>query len=156
MDKFISINRNKKNKRGQAWSLDLIIAGVIFMIGIVILLVYSINYSSQSKNQLEEMFYEGSLASELILSEEDFGILSDKVVNQSKLDYFDSRSDDDKKKTLGVINDFYFIMDGLQVGGSPVEFVGIRNSTEVDNFIQVTRLTVYNNRPVKFRLYVWK
>ena len=66
-----------KNKGGQAWSLDIVIASIIFIIGIISLYVYAINYSSQTKNQLDEFFYEGELASKLILSEKETGILSD-------------------------------------------------------------------------------
>ena len=66
-----------KNKRAQAWSLDLVIASIIFIIGIIVLYVYAINYSSQAKDQLDELFYEGNLASELILSEKEQGISGD-------------------------------------------------------------------------------
>ena len=130
--------------------MDLIIAGVIFLIGIVILYNYAINYSSQSKNNLDELFYEGNLASDLILSNEDYGILSDNIVNQTKLDEFDSLSDSEKKSALGLRYDFYFTMGGLD------GFVGITNSSQVSSLIQVTRLTIYENKPVKFQLYVWQ
>ena len=56
-------------KKAQVWSLDLIIASVIFSIGIIILYIYAINYSPETKNQLNELLYEGNLASKLILSD---------------------------------------------------------------------------------------
>jgi len=141
------------NKRGQAWGLDLTVAGVIFAAGIIILYFYAMNYGSQSQKQLDELFYEGNLAAELILSNEDFGILSNQIVNQTKLDQFYVNYTA-RRSTLGIKDNFYFFMEGLEIGGSPADYVGI-NSTETENRIQISRITVYKEKPTKFLLYVW-
>lgn len=145
-----------KNKKAQVWSLDLLIAGVIFLIGIIVLYNYAMNYSSQSNSNLDELFYEGNLASELILSEEDAGILSEDIINQSKLDAFYNLDNSTKKSTLGVKSNFYFTMENLEIEGSSKAYVGIMNSSQVDNLIQITRLTIYKNKPTKFQLFVWR
>jgi len=152
MGKFISTKYN----RGQIWSLDLLIAMVIFLIGITTLFYYAFNYSSQSKNQLNEFFYEGELASNLILSEENFGILSNGIVNQTKLNNFDGLDNKTKKNLLGVQNNFYFVMEGLEINDIEKSYVGIINTTQIDNIIKITRIAVYKNKPVKFELFVWK
>lgn len=152
MGKFISTKYN----RGQIWSLDLLIAMVIFLIGITTLFYYAFNYSSQSKNQLNEFFYEGELASNLILSEENFGILSNGIVNQTKLNNFDGLDNKTKKNLLGVQNNFYFVMEGLEINDVEKSYVGIINTTQIDNIIKITRIAVYKNKPVKFELFVWK
>ena len=152
MGKFISTKYN----RGQIWSLDLLIAMVIFLIGIATLFYYAFNYSSQSKNQLNEFFYEGELASNLILSEENFGILSNGIVNQTKLNNFDGLDNKTKKNLLGVQNNFYFVMEGLEINDIEKSYVGIINTTQIDNIIKITRIAVYKNKPVKFELFVWK
>ena len=152
MEKFISTKYN----RGQIWSLDLLIAMVIFLIGITTLFYYAFNYSSQSKNQLNEFFYEGELASNLILSEENFGILSNGIVNQTKLNNFDGLDNKTKKNLLGVQNNFYFVMEGLEINDVEKSYVGIINTTQIDNIIKITRIAVYKNKPVKFELFVWK
>jgi len=144
-----------ENKRAQVWSLDLLVAGIIFLIGIVVLYNYAINYSSQSKSNLDELFYEGNLASELILSEEDFGILSEGVVNQSKLETFYNLNNSEKKNILGVRHNFYFNMTGLEILGNSTDYVGIMNSSKIDSLVQITRLTIYKNKPTKFQLFVW-
>lgn len=144
-----------KNNKGQVWSFDLMIAGVIFLIGVIILFFYTINFSDQSKGQLSEFFYEGNLGSELLLSEEDFGILSQGVVNQTKLDNFSDLSDQAKKNSLGLNNNFYFRMKNLTIKGVPAEYVGVVNTSNVDNLVQITRLAVYKNKPVKFEMFVW-
>lgn len=143
------------SKRAQVWSLDLIIAGVIFLLGIIILYYYAINYSTQTQTQLNEMFYEGNHASELILDEENFGILVEGKINQTKLEVFDSLSNSDKKSLLGIKNNFYFIIEDLEIDGVFVPYIGIMNSSEVENLIQVTRLTIYKNKPTKFQIFIW-
>ncbi len=151
MDQYSSI----KNKKAQGWSLDLIIAGLIFLAGVITLYVYAINYTSQSQKNLDELFYEGNLASELILSEEDFGILTDNRVNQTKLDdYYLNYSS--KKAMSGLTHDFYFIMDDLTANGNSVDYIGKMNTTNTESLIQITRITIYQEKPTKFQLYVWE
>lgn len=145
-----------KNKKAQAWSLDLVIASVIFIIGIIVLYVYAINYSSQVKDQLDEFFYEGQLASELILSEKDQGILFQGKINQMKLETFNSLSNQEKKNLLGITHNFYFTFKGLEIGGMETDYIGIQNTTSTENFIQITRLSIYKDTPIKFLLYIWK
>jgi hypothetical protein len=143
------------NKKAQGWGLDLSAAIVIFISGVLILYVYAINYTNQSQEILNEMKYEGSLASELILSEDSFGILSDGKVNQTKLEDFNSNYNL-RKGIFGIKNDFYFTMEGLTLNGNPADYVGLINSTAVEQLIQTTRVTIYKNKPVKFEIYVWE
>ena len=131
------------NNRGQVWSLDLIIASVIFLIGIIILFLYAINYSSQTKNQLNELFYDGNLASELILSEEDFGILTDDKVDSSKLAVFDCKV---KKIEMSLKYDFYFNLGGNYYCDIPAD---------TEDLVKVTKITIYNDKPTKFELFVY-
>jgi hypothetical protein len=146
--------RKPYSKKAQVWSLDLVVAGIIFLFTIVIIYVYSINYSSQPNDELNQLFHEGETASQLILSDADFGILSGSKVNQTKLDLFASDYEL-RKNQIGVIDNFYFIMPDLEINGSPAEAVGLLNSSEINNIVQVTRLTLYKNKPVKFDIFVW-
>jgi hypothetical protein len=158
MEKFTSISKkgiNLKSKKGQAWSFDLVMAGFIFLVGIIVLYVYAINYSSQSQQHLSELFYEGRIASELILSEEDFGILTNDKINQSKLEGYAGTNYDSKKNTLGLSHDFYFNMSGLELSGAPASYVGKMNTTETEDLIQITRITIYKNKPTKFELFIY-
>jgi hypothetical protein len=155
-----SILIKKENKSGQVWSLDIVIAGVIITIGIVVLYLYAINYTNQSQEKLEYLFYEGNLAAELILSEEDFGILnSEGKVNQTKLDgyYFDYNL---KRAQLGISRNFYFNISGLtkvNVSGSLVDVPYIGNqSANPESSIKITRITIYENKPTRLDLYVWE
>ena len=150
MIQFISIN----DKKAQAWSLDLVIAGVIFLAGVITLYIYAINYSSQSQSQLEELFFEADVAAELTLSGSNLGILSENKVNQTKLESFNSNYPA-KKATMGLRHDFYFTLGNLTLGGAPAAYVGQQNTSDVEHSIQITRITIYKNKPTKFQLYVW-
>lgn len=135
-------------KKGQAWSIDLVVASVVFIIAVIILYVYAVNYTSQSRDKLEELFYEGNLASELILSEDDFGIISNSQINLTKLaEYSNYQS---KKDDMGLRRNFYF-----SIQGNPTSY-GLTNSSPVENLIQITRITISNNKLIKFQLYVWE
>lgn len=153
MEKSILIK--PKTKKAQAWSLDLIVASVIFSVGIIILYVYAINYSSQTKNQLDGLFYEGNLVSQLILSEKDYGILSEGKINQTKLNEFSNYDYPTKKNKLGITNDFYFTFSGMEINGTSENYVGKINDTSIENLVQVTRITLYKNKPVKFQVFIW-
>ena len=130
-------------------------ATLIFIIAIIILFFYAINFLSKSDEKLEEIFYEGNLASSLVLSDDEVGILTGDRVDQAKLDSF-ANSYDTKKADIGVIRDFYFTMDYLEVNGDSAAYVGKMNVTQTENLIQITRITTYKNKPVKFQLYVWE
>ncbi|MFQ5531753.1 MAG: hypothetical protein ACE5ES_04015 [Candidatus Nanoarchaeia archaeon] len=148
----------RRDKKAQAWSLDLVVASLIFLVGIITLYIYAVNFSSQSQEQLNELFYEGNLASELILSDEDLGILTDGKVNQTKLDDFYGLSYQEQRNLLGVKNDFYFNITGLESpSGTPISYVGNPPSvgSGSENLIQITRLTIYKNRPVKINFFAW-
>ena len=118
-----------KNKKAQVWGFDLVVALVIFLVGIIVLFYYAANNSHESENKLEEMFYEANLASNLILSEENFGILTDNEVNQTKLNNFSALDDSSKRNFIGLSDNFYFSMDNLTINGSPQNFVGIINTS---------------------------
>jgi hypothetical protein len=155
MEKYISMFKSKK---AQVWSFDLVIAGMIFLIGVVILLIYMINYNNQAETKLDKMFNEGYVISDLVLSE-DNGILSDNKINQTKLEeFYDSVQADYslKKRELGSNYDFYFTIPGLEINGNNLDHIGKKNQTSVEDNIKITRITIYKNKPVKFELYIWR
>ncbi len=91
---------------------------------------------------------------ELILSDEDFGILTGNQVNQSKLNSFNSTYYQ-KRYALGATREFYFTMDDMEINGVSTLYVGNKTSNP-DNEIQITRITIYENKPVKFQLRIWE
>ena len=71
-------------KKAQIWSIDLVAACVIFIIGIIVLYIYSINYLNQAQDSLDNLLHDGNVAAELLLREEYPGILTDNKINQTK------------------------------------------------------------------------
>ena len=69
MELSILIPLNKMNNKSQTWSLDLIIAVVIFSVGIIIVYVYSINHPLEAKENFDDLFSQGNNILESILSE---------------------------------------------------------------------------------------
>lgn len=143
------------NKRGQGWGLDLIAGVIIFIAGVMVLYVYAINYTSQSNKVLDELYYEGNLISELMLTDEPYGIITDGVVDQTKLDLFNS-SYDVRKDTYGVRHDFYFTMENMEVGGNYVSEIGKVNTTTTKDLMKITRIVAYKNRPTKLEVFVYE
>ena len=115
-----------KTKKGQVWSLDIVVALLIFV-------------------------------SELILSDNlPYGILSNNQINQTKLDNFYSTDYQTLRQSLGLKDNFYFVMDGLKIKGELTDYVGKINETIVSDNVKVNRIIVYKNKPVKFGVYIWR
>ena len=145
-----------RSKKAQAWSLDVVVAIVIFMAGVIILYVYAINYVNQGGQQLDDLLYQGNTAAELLLGDDELGLVSNGKINQDKLNDFYASDYKLKKMRLGVKDDFYFILPNLEVNGTLVGYAGLMNSTAVKNSIKVSRFSVYKNKPIKFQIYVWR
>ena len=98
------------NKQAQAWGADLMIALVIFSIGIFVFFLYSINAPTEAEESIDNLFYEGKIIASSILSEghpEDWtfgnvvtiGILSQGKINETKLERFYNLAQADYAKT---------------------------------------------------------
>ena len=85
------------SKKGQGWGFDLMIAMTIFIIGITVFYFYALNYPSEGSDTLDNLFYDGTVISDLLLTEGfprdwnetnviQLGILSDNKVNLTKLE----------------------------------------------------------------------
>jgi hypothetical protein len=164
----------KLNKRGQAWSIDLIIAIIIFSAGILIFFIYSINQASEAKEVLSELGYQGDVILNNILSEgypQDWnqtnvvtiGILSGNKINETKLERFYDYSISDYSGTRSKFNtryDYYFTFSNMTINSFPVYGIGMFG-TNVSNIsssslIKITRFSVYKEKPTTIYLYIWE
>lgn len=150
------IKHKIKEKRAQAWSLDAIVAILIFFSGISILFFYAINYSDQITSTLDDLTSQGNTASELLLSNGELSILTNNKINQTLLDAFYFKDYDQKRRELGIKDNFYFTIDGLTISGNPTPFVGNIPSVNNQNSVKIERIIVYNNKPTKLELYIWR
>lgn len=158
---------SRAGRRGQAWGFDLMIATSIFVSGIVLIYFYSINYNPEGKDDIESLFYDGEIISDIILSEGyprnwdtsnvlQIGIASDGKINETKLGYFKEMTDTGEEyegtKNLFNTNHEYWASFSQTIGG--IDSVGLEPTGE-KNLILVKRMTVYGNEPVIMDLYMW-
>jgi hypothetical protein len=159
----------KIKKRGQAWGIDLAVALMIFTFGILIFFFYTVNRTSQAGEILDLMYYEGNVVADSLLSEgspknwnsskvNTIGVLSDGKINETKLEYFYNLSSEDYNMTLYLFNtrfDYYFFLsENLSLSSGEVQGIGEAPYDE-DNLVQITRFTIYKNKPVTAYLHVW-
>lgn len=159
-----------KSAKAQAWGFDLLIASVLFFIGMILLFFYSLNSGSEGQESLNSLEYTGNYAADIILSEGypiDWnpsnvvapGILSNYKINDTKLERFYDLSVDNYAKTKSLFStnyNYYFnFSESMNIGGTNIEGIG-QQFTNAKNLFKVTRFTVYRDRPTTFSLYVWE
>jgi hypothetical protein len=142
------------SNKGQIWGVDLAIAISLFFVGIIFLYSY-ILYSGGGNTQLDELLQEGENAVDMVLSE-DIGILSEGRINQTKLDEFYSLDYNMMKSDLSLNNDFYFSFEDMKILGESVDYVGKINTTSISDLVKITRISVYDNKIIKFDFFIWK
>jgi hypothetical protein len=172
MEMYILTN---KSKEGQAWGVDLMIAMIIFSIGIIFFLLYSFNNSNSSKEHYEVIYYEGKSISDKLLSEgypNDWnssnvlmiGLTTDNKIDQNKLEEFYKISQSNYSKTkemFGTRYDYYVsIENNLTINSTEMPGFGKPgvNITEInpENLIKIERVSIYKNKPVVVLIYIWE
>lgn len=146
----------KLNKKAQVWSLDAMVAILIFFLGVSILFFYAINFNDQVSSSLNDLFNQGNVAADLLLTDGETGILTNNKINQTRLDDFNLTNYDDNRRELGIKNNFYFLIPNLEANGEAVSFIGKMNQTPSNNLIKIERIVVYKNKPSQFELNIWK
>ena len=164
------------SNKAQAWGFDLIIAGVIFMSGILLFYVYSINYPKESYEKLDQLFNEGEFMAEVLLSEGlpkywnqenvvRIGLTSNKKINETKLEefYYMTNSQEGYAKAKRLFNTRYnFFMkfsEEIIIEGNPIVEGGIGQNFEgheVKNLAKITRVTAYQDKLISLDLYIWE
>src|SRR3989338_6629598 len=128
-----------KTKRGQAWGLDLIVATIIFTMGIIIFFIYSLNLSDDTEEILNNLNYAGNSIADNLLSEgspldwnstnvKKIGLTSGNKINETKLERFYDLNITDYQKTKSLFNtkyDYYvFFPEPMIINSTSVEGIG--------------------------------
>ncbi len=164
-------------KKAQAWGTDLMVALVIFTIGIVVFYLFSINQSGEAEEVINSLNYEGAIISDTILSggypynwtqetAVSIGILYENKIDDAKLEEFYNFASTNYQKTKSLFNtkyDYYFFLDeNFIINSAEVRGIGKPGATpenipsQAENLIKITRFTVYKNKPVTAYLYIWE
>lgn len=170
------MDRNIFNKnKAQAWGLDLMIAFIIFFMGILVFFLYSINYSSESEENFEKLMNDGNFIFDSLLSAGyplDWnntnliipGIVDNEKVNETKLNNFRLLAENDYSRTKFLFKTkydylFFIPLDGnidsdnvLSVGKPGVS----QKEINASNLIKITRMVLYKEKPSVAYLYIWE
>ncbi|MCK4650321.1 hypothetical protein KAT36_03750 [Candidatus Pacearchaeota archaeon] len=149
---------------------------VLFLVGIMIFFVYSLNQPSQAKDNLELLFYDGKIIADNLLSEGHptnwnpnnvriLGITTANKINQTKIEnlYQMIYTQNNYTKTKNLFNteyEYYFFLDqNMTINSSSVEGIGKPGATKQNinakNLVKITRFTIYQNKTTSLYLYIW-
>jgi len=164
-------------KKAQVWSLDLMTAMALFLVGIMIFFMYSMNQSGEAESKLEILFYEGRVIGNSLVSPgypenwdsasvATIGLVDNGRINNTKLQIlYDMINTENKySATKNIINteyDYYFFFEENMTSIGPnVDGIGkpgaTRNNIEARNLIKTTRFVVYENATTPIYLYIWE
>lgn len=156
-------------KKAQAWGLDLIIALVIFIIGVVAFYTFMLNNSS-SDEIFSAMKSEGEAISDSLLTEgapidwevsnvNSIGITSENGINESKAWRFYNLSESDYPRTKLIFNlkDEYLVYfsENLSYNGSIISSIG-KEPTNPRYIAIINRFTIINDKPSSMIVEIWK
>ncbi len=160
--------------RGQAWGFDLLIASIIFIAGLILFFLYSMNLPTETEEHYSTMFSEGISFSELILSEgtpQDWnqsniirpGIFSSEKINETKLIQLTEMSASpagyEKIRSLSRIHSNFYINFSEPItlsNGSEISEIGKPFSPDSPNIVGISRFAQANNKPISMRIYLWE
>lgn len=162
--------------KGQVWSLDIMAGLALFLVGIMIFFIYSLNQPSQAKETLDILRYEGETIANSLLSQGypsnwntsnviALGITTDKKINQTKLEnlYEMIYTQNNYNKTKNILNtqyDYYiFLNQNMTINSMSIEGIGKPGTTKQNidarNLIKITRFTIYQNKTTPLYIYTW-
>ena len=157
-----------KNKRkGQVWSLDFVIASVLFIAVVLIYFKYSSEYFDERDFDFEELQIDANSISDSILTPgyprnwnldnvKRIGISDDGYkINESKLFLFLNFSSEDYNATrylFGTTNHYYFLIkDSL---GDLIAEAGRNGSSSM--LASAERIVLYNSTLYRMSVYSWR
>lgn|SRR3989344_6413115 len=158
-----------KTKNAQAWGFDVIVAIGMFIFGMTAFFLYTINYPQGEQEKLDDLLYEGNILADNLLSTgspenwtvnhvSKIGLLTNKVVNQTKLEQFYeiSSTEYDRTKALFGIKYDYFVnfSEPIEISSETIEGIGLL-SENPNNKIKISRVSLYKNKPVTIEVQVW-
>ncbi len=149
----------------------------LFLVGIMIFFIYSLNQPSQAKETFAFLNYDGKVIADNLLSQGypnnwnpsnviTIGITSDSKINQSKLEnlYQMIYVQNNYTKTKNIFNteyDYYFFLsENMTVSSGKIEGIGkpgtTPNNINAKDLIKITRFTIYENKTTPLYLYLWQ
>ncbi|MBW2983807.1 hypothetical protein KY361_01725 [Candidatus Woesearchaeota archaeon] len=161
-------------RKSQIWSLDLMVAVLIFLCALLIFYKYSINVIDVEEQGVEHLLLDAKLISSYLVSTgypEDWtasnvtliGLTNGEIrLSKEKVQQFSSLALSDytnSRRLLSTMNDYYISFEDKN--GSLFEIEGISSigkdysAENPDNLIKVERVVIYNSSIIKLMVHVW-
>ncbi|MCD4771194.1 hypothetical protein K8R30_02125 [archaeon] len=165
------------HSRAQIWSFDLLAGMTLFLVGIVIFFVYSLNQPGQTQDTFELLSYEGNIVANNLMASGypekwnltnvvTIGITDGNIINQTKLEQlyemiYVQNNYTLTKHLLNTQYEYYFFLDeNMTVNSTQVLGIGKPGATidnvTAKNLIKTTRYTVYQNKTTPLYIYTWE
>ena len=164
--------------KAQVFSLDLIIAVIIFGSAILIYYKSTTNLSDQDEALLDDLLIDAKTISSSLMSQgypynwtKDnilrIGISDDNRINETKLEQFSKIPYKDSRKLFGTVYDYYVFFrdrnnniipfnESLEGIGNPdVNSTNIQTVETPKKLVKITRLVVKKSAIAKMVIYLW-
>ena len=164
-------------KKAQIWGLDILVGMTLFLIGIIVFFVYSLNQPGEAQDNFELLFHDGKIIADNLMSPGyplnwnssnviTLGISSDDKINETKLErlYEIIYTENNYSLTKNIFNtqyEYYFFLEQNMTINS-VEIGGIgkpgatKDNIDAKNLIKITRFTIYQNKTTSLYIYIWE
>lgn len=167
----------RTEKKAQIWGLDILVGMALFLIGIMVFFVYSLNQPSEAQGNFEFLFYDGKIIAENLMSQGypldwnssnvvTIGITSEYKINETKLEqlYEMVYNENNYNLTKNIFNTqyeyYFFLEENMTINSIDVEGIGKPGTTKgnvnAKNLIKITRFTVYQNKTTPIYIYLWE
>ncbi|MCK5342395.1 MAG: hypothetical protein KAR20_03275 [Candidatus Heimdallarchaeota archaeon] len=164
-------------KKAQIWGLDILAGMMLFLIGIIVFFVYSLNQPGEAQDNFELLLYDGKIIADNLMSPGypldwnssnviTLGISDDNKINETKLErlYEMIYTENNYTRTKNILNtqyEYYFFLEqNMTINSMEVEGIGkpgaTRNNIDARNLIKITRFTVYQNKTIPLYIYLWE
>tara|TARA_Y100000034_G_C6848303_1_gene384520 strand:+ start:519 stop:1025 length:507 start_codon:yes stop_codon:yes gene_type:complete len=167
-----------QNIRAQAWGFDVMISVIIFITGIITFFLFSLNFPNESQDSLENLLYEANTVADSLLEEGSpknwdennvvrIGLTNNNQINQTKLEnlyeivFLNNNYNLTRTLLDTKFNYFFNLSEPILFEGNPIPENGIglwpqSGQSSTKNLIKISRLTIYQNKPVSLELYIWE
>lgn len=148
----------------------------LFLVGIMIFFIYTLNQPSQAQETLALLTYDGNTIADNLLSvgyPENWiptnvvtiGITTKNKINQTKIEnlYQMIYIQNNYTKTKNLFStkyDYYFFFDqNITTSAGQIEGIGkpgtTKNNIVAKDLTKITRYTIYQNKTTPLYLYIW-
>ncbi|MFH1209521.1 MAG: hypothetical protein V1663_01915 [archaeon] len=160
--------------KSQLWSIDFLLGMFIFILSIIFLYNYIINTPINSDSTIisESYIISSSLLSKgypidwTLNNVSKIGIVSDKRINSTKLEYLSEMDYSETKSKLNIFNDYYiffldknnqlYLINNITGIGKPnVNSTNLKQVENPKNIVRVDRITIHNSTIIKMVIYTW-